>query len=359
MHRVAPRSSLSPLTSTSNSDVRVSNVNQAKKLDVFSFEAAKGRTAEPSITDEEMLQSFITYGAFLRVLAAWNQVHVLRKPESTEAEKIAASAAFYQQLSLFLEDALATFLAWGLWKRSGGRLADKYAAISFRRDSSSFQKALAFSELVSALTCRKQSKTVIAPAVLGKSLAATDPAVLLNTIGVSWKPYAAAPLRRGRQSGEWTQLFNQTKSLCETLGQDAIRRLTEYHNKIKHGPQVIIQSPFEVLERRGLSASEASTKQLGLLPVGYLRILLAGSRVERNEYEERERIRIAPFVIHAPASYIEHRFFGTLVFGAFTLRLVALWVYRFRFGSFPDETLDKKIAELSAAWAAYGRSSSV
>src|SRR5688572_24237440 len=92
-----------------------------------------GKVPEPSLSSRAFLASFLSIGVWLRALALESHAKVLTDQKATELQKLAASAAAYQQIGLAVEDALVTLVAWSTWSRLPDlNLADIYSRIVLR-----------------------------------------------------------------------------------------------------------------------------------------------------------------------------------------------------------------------------------
>ena len=256
-----------------------------------------GPVAEPSISSETFLRSYLEAGLWLRCLGAQHHVRTLAASQSTRLARFAASAGIYTQLGLATEDALAMLVAWSLWVRDrSDNLPDLVYRINLRMSH----------ELANYTA--KEIEDIRGKAVSGKK------------INVDGRRYLKS-LRDGVGERDLPQLFGirlhphpsvKLVPKSETLSRRMLPRiiaenlevLTDFrsamssacYNKLKHGPQLIVDKPSAAAMRMGHSAEEYHAfRDLELI-----RLLLCGSKVSITEEEIANGERSAPFLLDDP-----------------------------------------------------------
>ena len=99
----------------------------------LSVNLAIGPRAEPEVSNRSFLGSFLDIGVWIRVANAAAHLEILRAPKSSETQRLAAVAGFYQEAGLQAEDAVSNLIAWAVWaKDRNACLADLMDRISLR-----------------------------------------------------------------------------------------------------------------------------------------------------------------------------------------------------------------------------------
>ena len=87
-------------------------------------------SSEPPVENAEFLDSFLRYGAWLRLIAANQHREVLARENSSQLQRYSSAIAFYQTLGMQSEDIVANLVAWAAWAKSpNSRLADLHKRI--------------------------------------------------------------------------------------------------------------------------------------------------------------------------------------------------------------------------------------
>lgn len=85
---------------------------------------------EPSITNDEFLDSLGSIGVWLRVLSAYDSLQRYTSSDSTVVQRLAALSNIYLQLGVQLEDQAVSLIAFSVWsKKRNLVLADLFSRI--------------------------------------------------------------------------------------------------------------------------------------------------------------------------------------------------------------------------------------
>lgn len=258
-----------------------------------------GPIAEPAITSEAFLTGFLTTGVWLRALALESHAKVLANSKTTRLQKLAASVAVYQQIGLAVEDAIVTLVAWSTWARHGDlNLADLYSRISLRLVSR--PKPLETHDLDDFwLRIRNGRATIDGRAYLRALTNGPTDMELPALFGLSWKRHPSVHLVKGEVDKKaWAGIPLALRETIRLLINPKGEITTSCLNKIKHGPQVMLDSPRDIWIKRGCPGVGV---QNAYLPNGQLiRILTQGSRTQESESELAAETHVAPFILDDP-----------------------------------------------------------
>ncbi len=265
-----------------------------------------GQVPEPAVSSREFLTNFLCMGVWLRALALESHAKVLTDQKATDLQKLAASAAAYQQIGLAVEDTLVTLVAWSTWTRLPDlNLADIYSRIVLR--SSRAGQSLPYDELENFWRRIAIGRGVINGRVYLKTMMDHIKDKDLPAIcGVPWKRNPSVHLVQGAVDKiAWERLPQVMRELVNLLTDPTGEVTTVCLNKIKHGPQVTLETPIAVAKRRGfeqvkLQAAELPTRRL-------IRVLTQGARTQETEAESMADVHIAPFILDDP-----HNIYGWL-----------------------------------------------
>ncbi|MCY4129577.1 MAG: hypothetical protein OXG15_10130 [Gammaproteobacteria bacterium] len=321
----------------------------------FLFSLNPSELDEPSISNEEFLQSLDTIGVWLRVFAAYDSLQRYSSSESSSAQRLAALSNIYLQLGAQLEDQAVSLVAFSIWSKNRDLvLADLFARIVLRR-----AKKKAPSE-VHAILERFNSKnrkkiTVDQRSFFQEVAEMPDAEIVELFLGYKWRAKPSVKLIPARHMDVWKNLPADLRRIADSF-HDAkqIPRITAAYNKLKHGPQLVSQNPADLVRRFGTRCDHG--KQLArhkwLDRVG-IRLLFAGSRT-RPESTEVGSAAVAPFLIDDERA-VRNIFFDTMVYQATLFQiLVKMQIALYRKESVNWGSLDKGISRIIEE--AHGRS---
>lgn len=253
---------------------------------------ARGPSPEPDISNVEFLSSYLDYTCWLRMLSARQQLAIL-EGTATEIEKLAALAMFYQLTGTVVEDALSMYVAWSIWSEDKSRkLPDILERISLRLATPpkplSSQYSTEIKERYASTTKRVD---VYAREYLLQIMQVGDD-LLPNQFGIAWKRNPSVKLVPKELAAFWNKLGPYLRECLRPIVNPKGALLAACYNKIKHGPQISVNStigaararnfPSEFLEHAGDRVS--------------IRLLLQGARTQETDQEFADQIRVAPFL---------------------------------------------------------------
>jgi len=249
-----------------------------------------GPTEEPPIENSEYLQSFYHYTSWFRIISAEKQRRICTDPQSGLHDFFSAAVDFYEIMGMFFEDVVCNLASWAAWERDPAlRLADLLKRITVKPNA----KLQTHNETIDEL-CRKD-KCYINPSGYLGSLAHLPGDQILQHFGIAWK---RCPSRRAipdnNDRNKWNQIAERAQHYMSVLSDPGSPLLTATYNKLKHGPQVVVMSLEEALDRRGLKGGTQEWKGCELKSV---RLLQAGARTQENKDELQKEEPIAPFLI--------------------------------------------------------------
>lgn len=258
-----------------------------------------GPNPEPAVTSEAFLKSFLTTGVWLRAFALESHAKVLANPNTSRLQKLAASVAVYQQIGLAVEDAIVTLVAWSLWARHNDlNLADLYSRISLRLVPS--PKQLDAQDLDDFRQKIRNGRAIIDGRAYLRALTNDLTDIELPALfGVGWKKHPSVHLVQGMDDQKaWAAMPWTLREHIKLLINPKSEITTICLNKIKHGPQVMLDSPREIGMKRGFSNIRVENADPANLQL--VRVLTQGSRTQELESEVAQKTHVAPFILDDP-----------------------------------------------------------
>lgn len=305
---------------------------------------------EPQISNDEFLDSLAKIGVWLRVLTAHDSLERFSSPKSTSAQRLAALSNIYLQFGAQVEDQAVALVAFSVWSRDRDLvLADLFSRVFVRRKvqtpGSEIQEV--HDRLGSAST---KAVPVDLKAFFSEVAEMSDTEVIDFFLGYKWKPFPSVKLIPTRHIETWRILPVELRRIAGSFCHDTqVPRLTAAYNKIKHGPQLVIQNPVDRAKRfsnpRDFGAQLAEYPSFDKLGV---RLLFDGANTG-PESEDGGGRSVAPFLID-DAQAVKRIFFNNMVhqasmLGALVKMQIAL--YRKTHASFGD--LDEGIRRIIEA----------
>lgn len=287
---------------------------------------ALGPTPEPAISNEQFLNSYLDAGCWLRLLSSRQYLAVVENPKSSQLEKLAAVASFYQTAGLLVEDAIGMHVAWSLWALDKSRLlADILDRVRLRLSEPRSPKPTYFKDIQSTYVHTDKRLDVYARAYLTQLLASAHDDVP-RLLGVNWKKNPSAKLVSKDQRATWDRMGYLMRESLEPLLDRKGNLLASCHNKIKHGPQLVVMPPSAAASRRGLSLDgniDAEAEPT-------IRLLLSGARTQETQEEAQDSVRIAPFLL-LNAENLRRWYFQQIVHISNVLFFNGTWIFNTTF----------------------------
>lgn len=282
-----------------------------------------GNCAEPPISNDVFLSSFLEFGCWLRVVQSRRLLSVLEDRSSTDLESMAALASFYQNAGLIVEDALTMYLAWSLWSLDKARnLADILERLNLRLSEP--KKAIGPGYVVSVQKSylENDKRLDVYPRPYLSELLQKEGGELSRALGIEWKRNPSVKLVPPVHRQFWDRLDDFIREASLPLVDSKGALLAACFNKIKHGPQLVAMAPNAAAAARGLE--EGQTGTIESKPT--IRLLLAGSRTQEMDEELECGARVAPFLLNDPAN-IRRWFFQQIVHTANSLYVTGTWIF--------------------------------
>ncbi len=222
---------------------------------------------------------------------------ILADKRASRLQRLAATAGLYQQIGLGTEDALATPIAWSFWAHNqSANLADISARVLLKVDPreppyspaemEDLKRKLADNKRIH-VDGRRYLRALI------NGVKARDIPVLF---GIRWKPHPSIKLVSKDELEFWTSLPGVLLKHEEILTDPNTQMATACYNKLKHGPQLIVDKPKDAARRMSRPQPE-----LQVMPeTELLRILTDGARTEMTREELARSQHVAPFLLDDP-----------------------------------------------------------
>ena len=149
---------------------------------------------------------------------------------------------------------------------------------------------------------------------------------LPRIFGVNWKKHPSVKLVPRDQRPIWDRMGYYIRSYLDPLVNPKGELLASCHNKIKHGPQLVVMSPAPAASGRGLVIDAND----GPLSETTIRLLLRGARTQETLEEAEHNVRIAPF-LPLDAQNLRRWYFQQIVHTSIALYTHGTWVFNTTF----------------------------
>lgn len=253
---------------------------------------AKGTRPEPDISNQDFLGSYLDYSCWIRMISARQQLTVL-EGDTSDIDKLAALATFYQLAGIVVEDALSMYIAWSMWNEDKTQaIPDILERISLRLSEPSTPLPDHYaSEIKQKYLTTKKRIDIYARDYLIQILKVDDD-MLPQQFGIAWKRNPSVKLIPKKLLPFWNTLGNFLRECLLPLVNPKGALLAACYNKMKHGPQISIASATNAAKSRGVSEEALE----GHGSAVSIRLLLRGARTQETDEEFRDQVRAAPFL---------------------------------------------------------------
>ena len=217
----------------------------------------------------------------------------------------------YLQLGAQVEDQAVSLIAFSVWSQNRDlALADLFSRIFIRRE----RATTAESEIKAVHEkLKKGSSTRVSVsqrAFFQEVCETSDAEIVQFFLGYKWRDVPSVRLIPKRHIGVWRQLPGELRRIASSFHVDReVPRVSAAYNKLKHGPQLVIQNPIDRARRFGLSPEvDAQLARLDSLDKPGVRLLFAGAKTQPSSSEENVG-SIAPFLIDhegAVKNFLQH-----------------------------------------------------
>ena len=265
----------------------------------FLLNLAHSDVHEPEISNGEFLDSLDSIGVWPRVLAAYDSLKRYSLPNCTSAQRLAALSNIYLQLGAQLEDQAVSLIVFSVWSKNRGLvLADLFSRVFVVRSG----KSVAGSEIENVHDKLKADcpagVRVNQMAFFREVAEMTDAAIVELFLGYKWKAIPSVKLLPRRHLQVWRNLPGEFRRIASSFyDQSQTTRITAAYNKLKHGPQLVIQNPIDRARRFGSSPDlAAQLERYRALDKPGVRLLFDGARTQREQGDVGKG-SIAPFLI--------------------------------------------------------------
>ena len=269
---------------------------------------------EPRVSNNEFLDSLDAIGVWLRVLCAYDSLKCFTSPDSTSTQPLASLSNIYLQLGAQMEDQAVSLIAFSVWSQNRDLvLADLFSRIFLRRQSTSTREsqiALVHDKLKNA-----ESRTVPVDqrAFFHEVAEMSDAEIVQFFLGYRWRSQPSVNLVPKLHIEAWRKLPGEFRRIASSFQEEKHGlRITAAYNKLKHGPQLIIQNPVDRAKQFANSSelTQQLTRYKSFDKPG-IRLLFAGSKTQ-PEPADSVSGSIAPFLIDDIGA-VNKLFFETMV----------------------------------------------
>jgi hypothetical protein len=256
-----------------------------------------GPNPEPPIDNPEFLEGFLQNGVWLRVASSYCHLAVLRSQSSSEIQRLAALVAFYQQAALQAEDILSNLIVWSIWARDRSQnLVDLLSRLMLRDEPNWTSASEQYRDVVwNKFEGTSKKKIYVDARQYLSSLLDVHESDLPAQFGISWKrdPSVKDVPRVDRKW--WDRLPNSLGAWLRDILNPRAGLFMSIHNKLKHGPQLIVTNRLRVGLARGFTDSIDHEKYPEWRRPT-VRILLDGSRTDDTKEEFEGQVSVAPLL---------------------------------------------------------------
>lgn len=294
---------------------------------IFVYRLRRGPKEEEPVSNQAFLASYLDYGVWMRTLAASAHVEILERKHTTPTARIASIAALYQVLGLSAEDTLAALIAWATWAWDKSlRMADLLERSHFRFSKREGIADKDYCDQVRERLVETRKRVDIEPRQFIATLLEKYNEQLPQQFGIPWKRDPSVKLVPKQYKKDWDLIPLTLREFLETVASPNGRILTACHNKLKHGPQIVVTT-FNSM-RMARDFDEVKDAPSPHRPV--LRVLLDGARTQETPAEGEAGDAVAPYIPDDDTNIRRHLLQG-LVHDAFNLSVLGTWIFNCEF----------------------------
>ena len=327
----------------------------ARNTTPFLLNLDPSKVDEPVVSNDEFLDSLERVGVWLRVLAAHDSLERYISPDASATQRLAALSNIYLQLGAQCEDQAAVLIAFSVWSHNRDlSLPDLFFRILVTRSKSpptGSAIAKAHRKLATAGLTRVSVDT---KSFFREVAEMTDAEIVPFFLAYRWRDVPSVKLIPERHLKVWKDLPGELRRIARSLSDERqIPRVTAAFNKIKHGPQLVVQNPMDRARRFGNPAAfEEQWTWCQPLDKPSVRLLFSGAST-RPEPTSGDSGSVAPFLIDDEGA-VRRIFFGTMVYHAtFFCQLVKMQIALFRSSRVDWDGLDQGVRKVVEAGARY------
>ena len=303
---------------------------------------------EPDISNDEFLDSLDEIGVWLRVLAAYDSLERYSSPDSTRAQRMAALSNIYLQLGAQSEDHAVSLIVFSVWSKNRDLvLADLFSRTYIRRP----RKSTNGSEIAAVhnkLAGDGPRRVTVDQRAFFEEVAAMDDAEIVEFfLGYKWKAVPSVKLIPKKQIQVWKNLPGEIRRIASSFCDEKhTPRITAAYNKLKHGPQLVLQNPIDRARQFGRSFNlDALLAAYRAFDKPGIRLLFAGAKTRREQGDSGVG-SVAPFLIDDKGT-VRKLFFETMFYEAMLFStLVRMQLALCRRRRFEEGNVDKVIFQI-------------
>ena len=303
---------------------------------------------EPDVSNDEFLDSLDKIGVWLRVLAAYDSLNRYSSPDSSRTQRMAALSNIYLQLGAQLEDQAVSLIVFSVWSKNRDLvLADLFSRTFVTRPRKSMNGSEIAATHVKLADDRPDLVRVDQRAFFGEVAEMDDAAIVEFFLGYKGRAVPSEKLIPRKHIRVWKHFPEELRRIASSFYDERhTPRITAAYNKLKHGPQLILQNPID--RARQFSTIPNFDAQLA----GYrsfdktgIRLLFAGAKT-RREPEDFGVGSVAPFLVDDEGA-VKKLFFETMVYQATLFStLVSLQLALYRKSRFEIGSLDEGVLRI-------------
>ena len=272
---------------------------------------------EPDISNDEFLESLDTIGVWLRVLSAYDSLESYNSTDSTSAQRLAALSNIYLQFGVQLEDQAVFLIAFSVWSQNRDLvLTNLFSRIFVKRSKTKNTESEIRAVHKKMKSDNSKSVHVNQKAFFQEVEELSDVKIVEFVLGYKWREAPSVKLVPNSHIEIWRNLPEELRRIASLFHDEKQSlRVTSAYNKIKHGPQLVLQNPINRARCFGVrpefAAELAWYKSYDKLGV---RLLFEGARTQQRLVGGTVR-SIAPFLIDDKDA-VNTIFFSTMVHNA-------------------------------------------
>lgn len=312
---------------------------------------------EPRVSNDEFLDSLDMIGVWLRVISAYDSLRRFDSPDSTAAQRLASLINIYLQLGAQLEDHAVTLIAFSHWSQNRDLvLADIFSRVLIRRQVNKEYKSKI--QFVHQKLMSDDSRAVpVDPRMFFQEVVEmNDMDIVQFFLGYKWRLVPSVKLIPKQHIEVWHNLPEELRRIAGCfLDKSQIPLITAVYNKLKHGPQLIIQNPVERVKKYGNTSDVVEQlARYKSLDKNSVRLLFSGSTTQ-PDLKDGGKSSIAPFLVD-DKNAVNKLFFETMVYQAnFFSVFVKMQISLYRKQRINLANIDNAVREILEAHERYSR----
>ena len=310
---------------------------------------------EPDISNDEFLESLDMIGVWLRVLSAYDSLESYNSTDSTSAQRLAALSNIYLQLGAQLEDQAVFLIAFSVWSQNRDLvLTNLFSRIFVKRSKTINTESEIRAVHKKLKSDNSKSVPVNQKAFFQEVEELNDVKIVEFVLGYKWRGVPSVKLVPNSHIEIWRNLPEELRRIVSLFHDEKQNpRVTSAYNKLKHGPQLVIQNPINRARCFGVSPEfAAELARYKSYDKPGVRLLFEGARTQQKPVDGTVK-SIAPFLIDDKEA-VNKIFFSTIVHDAhlFCL-LVKMQIALYRKERTNPEFSDQRILQIIEAQKRY------